>query len=445
MSLEELRQVGVLARVQEGELKLRDAAEILGRSYRQVKRLWKRYREEGPEGLKHRSAGRESNRAKPRKFRERVLRLVRKKYSGDAGKRFGPTLAAEHLASDDHLEVNAETLRRWMLADSLWSRARKARVHRQRRERKAHFGELVQMDGSFHDWFEGRGPRGCLMNMVDDATGTTLAQMGQEETIWAAAGVLRSWIEKYGVPVALYTDWKNVYLREPTAQEQMRGVVPVTQFGRMCQRLGIRIIGASSPEAKGRVERNHGTHQDRLVKKMRLKKIGNNEAANEFLREQYLPEHNRRFVREAAQPEDYHRRRPGKRELDEVFHLETERVLGNNWVVRHDNRYFQVQRQAGNYAPAKAKVMVCEWEDGRLDIRYRGQAVAWEEIAAPPPPVAQASKAAAAGLGNRKAVVPKADHPWRRGYGKMRPRRSPVPPPMPATPAVLAMAASATP
>lgn len=442
MSQGELRQVGVFGRVQEGELKLKDAAEILGRSYRQVKRLWKRYREEGPEGLKHRSAGRESNRAKPKKFRERVLRLVRKKYSGEEGQRFGPTLAAEHLASDDHVEINAETLRLWMLADGLWSRARKARVHRQQRERKAHFGELVQMDGSFHDWFEGRSRRGCLMNMVDDATGTTLAHMGQQETIWAAAGVVRAWIEKYGVPVALYTDWKNVYLREPTPQEQMRGVAPVTQFGRMCECLGIRIIGASSAEAKGRVERNHGTHQDRLVKKMRLKKIASEEEANEFLRQEYLPEHNRRFVREAAQPEDYHRRRPGKRELDEVFHLETERVLGNNWVVRHDNRYFQVQRHAGKYAPAKAKVMVCEWEDGRLDIRYRGQAVSWREIAAPPAPAAQASKAAAVGLATRKPVVPKADHPWRRGYGQMRPRKSPVPLPAPA---VLAMAASATP
>jgi len=153
------------------------------------------------------------------------------------------------------------------LAEGLWSRRRRRKKHCQRRERRAHFGELVQLDGSFHDWLEGRGPRGCLMDMVDDATSTTQAHLGKEETIWAAAGVLRSWIQKYGVPRALYTDWKNVYKRKATPGEQLRGEVPVTQFGRMCQKLGIRILAASSPQAKGRVERNHGTHQDRLIKK----------------------------------------------------------------------------------------------------------------------------------------------------------------------------------
>ena len=340
------------------------------------------------------------------------MRLVCKKYSGEEGERFGPTLAAEHLASDDDLEVNAQTLRRWMLAEGLWSRARKRRLHRKRRERKEHVGELVQMDGSFHDWLEERGPGGCLMNMVDDASGDTLARMGKEETIWEATGVLRAWIKKYGVPVALYTDWKNVYVREANAKEQMQGVVPVTQFGGMCQRLGIHIIAANSAQAKGRVERNHGTHQDRLVKKMRLKKIKTHAEANLFLEKEYLPEHNRRFRRMPSQPEDYHRAAPLAAELEEVFHLETERILGNDWVVRHDNHYFQIQAQSRNYAPAKSKVTVCEWEDGRLQIRYRDREVRWEEIPGPvpavTPPEAKATKL--------KPPKPKADHPWRQGF-----------------------------
>jgi hypothetical protein len=228
----------------------------------------------------------------------------------------------------------------------------------------------------------------------------------------------------------LYTDWKNVYLREPTVKEELRGVVPVTQFGRMCQELGIRILGAGSAQAKGRVERSHGTHQDRLIKKMRLKGIRTYAAANTFLATEYLPEHNRRFARVPAQTADYHRPAPGKRELDEVFHLETQRVIDNHWVVRHDNRYFQVQRQARYYAPAKAKVMVCQWEDGRLEIRYRDQAVRWEEIAAPTPPAARATKSAAASSGNRKPVIPPADHPWRQDYRKMCPHRAPEPPPV---------------
>jgi transposase len=160
-----------------------EAAERMELSYRQGKRIWQRYRVEGATGLVHRSAGREANRAKPKGVRRRVVRLVREKYGGAVGKRFGPTLAAEHLASEDGVVIGVETLRRWMLAEGLWSRARRRPPHRQRRERKAHFGELVQLDGSFHDWLEGRGPRGCLMNLVDDATGTILCRLGAAETI----------------------------------------------------------------------------------------------------------------------------------------------------------------------------------------------------------------------------------------------------------------------
>ena len=419
MSRRELRRVGVMARVKSGELKLVDAGLLLNRSYRQVKRVGRRYQAEGAKGLKHRSAGGESNRRKPEEFREKVLRTIRKKYSGGVGKRFGPTLAAEHLESEDQLTMDAETLRRWMLEEGLWSVARKRRAHRKRRERKKHFGELVQMDGSFHDWFEGRGRRGCLMNLVDDATSKTLARLGAEETIWAAVGVLRAWIEKYGVPLALYTDWKNVYVREPSEKELLRGEVPVTQFGRMCERLGIRIIAASSPQAKGRVERNHGTHQDRLVKKMRLKKIATYEAANEFLEREYLPEHNRRFATLPASGEDYHQPAPKRREWGDVFHLETERVIGYDWVVRYDNRYFQVQRQGRHYAPAKAKVVVCEWEDGRLEIRYRDRKIEWKAIDAPPAKPTTTRTGAAEKNSKFRPARPKPDHPWRGKYSEM--------------------------
>jgi hypothetical protein len=308
------------------------------------------------------------------------MKLVREKYGEGEGERFGPTLAAEHLASEDGLRIDAETLRRWMLEEGLWSRQRKRKAYRQRRERRRHFGELVQMDGSFHDWLEGRGPGGCMMNMTDDATSAVELRLGEEETIWAAANILRAWIEHYGVPQALYVDWKNVYKRAPTAREQLRGEEPVTQFGRMCEKLGIKIIAAGSPQAKGRIERNHGTHQDRLIKKMRRKKVGRHEAANEYLQQEYLPEHNERFRCVAAEAEDYHRRAPSAAELWEVFRLETERVIGNDWVVRYDNRLFQVQAQSRKWAPAQGKVVVCEWQDGTVEIEYRGQKLPWKEI-----------------------------------------------------------------
>ncbi len=205
MNRRELERVEVMGRVKQGDVWLKDTAAILGLSYGQAKRVWRRYRERGAEGLKHGNAGRESNRGKPKKLRRRVLSLIRKKYSGSEQERFGPTLAAEHLAEEDGIAIDHETLRRRMLEAVLWSRRRK-RKKRQRRERKPYFGELVQLDGSFEDWLEERGPRGCLMNMVDDATSTTEARMGKEETIWAAVGVLRAWIGKHRVPRALYPD-----------------------------------------------------------------------------------------------------------------------------------------------------------------------------------------------------------------------------------------------
>jgi transposase len=423
MSERELRRATVLAQVKSGAWRLVEAAERMALSYRQAKRLWKRYQDKGAAGLVHGSAGGPSNRASPPRVRTKVLRLIRQKYSGEVGQRFGPTLAAEHLASEDQIELSVTTIRRWMLVEGLWSRERKVREHRQRRARREHFGELVQLDGSFHEWLEGWGPRGCLMNLVDDATGTTLCRLGEQETIWAAVGVLRAWMEKYGVPRALYTDWKNVYVREPTQKELLQGTSSLTQFGRMCQRLGIKIIAAGSPEAKGRVERNHGTHQDRLVKKLRRKKIATHPAVNQYLEQEYCDDHNRRFAIDAASEVDYHLPKPAARQVREIFRLETERVVGNDWVVRHDNRLYQVEGPSRNHAPAKSKVTLCEWEDGTREIHYRGRKLDHHEIEQRPErPGAVAPK-------RRKPVTPAAahmpNHPWRRSYQDMKALRFP--------------------
>lgn len=387
MSKKELQRVEVFSQVQGEGWCLVDAAEILMLSYRQTKRLWRRYQREGAAGLQHRNAGRMSHRAKPREFREQVLKLLCEKYSGGPGEpRFGPTLAAEHLAEEDGLLLDAETLRRWMLKAGLWMRTRgRKRAHLRRRPRKEHFGELVQLDGSFHAWYEQRGPHGCLMNMVDDATGTTHTRLGKAETIWAAAHLLRAWIECYGIPRALYTDWKNVYKVAPTPKQELRGEEPLTQFGRMCARLGIRIIGAHSPQAKGRVERNNGVHQDRLVKKLRRQKIQEDAAANKYLAAHYLPALNRRFAKKPAQPQDYHRPCPSRAELDDAFRLETERWVSNDWVVRHHNRYLQLQPTRHQQRWRSALARLYEKEDGQLEVRLREETMAFEEISGPPP------------------------------------------------------------
>lgn len=421
MSAKELRRVEAFGRVKAKTLTLGQATTILGLSYRQVKRLWRRFRRRGARGLQHHGAGRQSNRRVAAATRRRALALIRSKYSGSVDTRFGPTLAAEHLASEDDVHVDHETLRRWMLAAGLWSPTRKRAPYRQRRERKAHFGELVQLDGSFHAWYEDRGPTRCLITMVDDATSQSSGRFSGEETIWAAVAVLRAWLEQHGVPHALYTDWKNVYVRAATDAEVAAGEVPLTQFGRMCAALEIRIIAASSPQAKGRVERNHGTHQDRLVKKLRRLGLADDAAANRFLATTYWPAHNARFAQPARASEDFHRAAPSARELDQIFRLEETRVLGQDWVVRYHNRALQVQRQSG-HAPARSTVTVCEWEDGRLTMEYRGQPMRWTEIPGgrptsvgagavrtpSPPPAAQPSH------------HPRADHPWRHGFAQYR-------------------------
>jgi len=325
------------------------------------------------------------------------------------------------------LQVDAETLRRWMLAEGLWSRQRKRR-HRRRRERKEHFGEMVQMDGSFHHWLEERGPEGCLIDLVDDATSTTRAHVGEQETIWAVADALRAWIERYGVPLALYVDWKNLYRRPATPGERLRGEEPITQLGRMCAKLGIEVIAANSPQAKGRVERQHGTHQDRLVKKLRRKQITSHAQANVYLETEYLPEHNRRFARAAARPEDYHRRAPSAAALHRIFRLETERTISNDWVVRYQSRFFQLQPQSRRYAPAQGKVVICEGRHGSIAIEYRGRELRWEEISPPARPSGQTATARDAKQGGgvsavKRPWVPPADHPWREAARRGMERR----------------------
>ena len=419
MSQRELRRVEVLARVKSKELKVVDAASLVGVSYRQAKRLWKRYREEGAKGLKHRSAGRRVARAKPARFRRRVMKLVRKKYGG-----------VRESGLDRRWRRNiwrVKTVCRWMrrrCGGGCWRKGCGVGDASGRR-----IGSGESGGGTLGNWcrwtevftigWKGADRGGCLMNMTDDATSAVELRLGEEETIWAAANMLRAWIEHYGVPQSLYVDWKNLYKRAPTAREQLRGEEPVTQFGRMCEKLGIKIIAAGSPQAKGRVERNHGTHQDRLIKKMRRKKIGTHERPTEFAA-RISAGAQRTVSAAAAEAEDYHRRAPSAAELREVFRLETERVIGNDWVVRYDNRLFQVQAQSRKCAPAQGKVVVCEWQDGTVEIEYRGQNLRWREIARAPVRPARSVPTAP----RRPKYIPASDHPWRAAWWSGRARHS---------------------
>jgi hypothetical protein len=404
MSKKERDWFRVLERVKKKEITLRQATQIMGGSYRQCLRRNKRYGQEGAKGLVHRGRGQGSNRAKDGGVRKGIIDRYQERY-GD----FGPTLAAEKLGKEGH-EVDHETLRRWLIKEKLWKKRRKRSPHRSWRERRAHFGELVQMDGSPHKWFEERGEICCLMNMVDDATGETLGRLDEQETTAGAMKLLWSWIDKYGIPAALYTDRKNVYVpdEKTAAKAELSGQEALTQFGRACKSLGIRIIQAHSPQAKGRVERSNGTYQDRLVKELRLEQISDIDSANKLLGESFADNLNQKFAVTPREKGDFHRSAKG-RDLASVFCIEEERSMTDDWIVRYGNSYYQMARQS-KQPPTTKKVKVRSYLNGELHFNYRGKDLVHAEL--PKRPVPTKAEAPTGGK-PRHIPTPAPNHPWR--------------------------------
>ena len=403
MSSKELRRKTVMDEVAGGRRKLRSAAEVLQISYRQCRRVYQRYRQQGDQGLIHRNRGRESNRKIGVEQRRQILARYQQRYAG-----YGPTFASEKLQADG-LGLDHETLRRWLLQEGLWQRQRRRGPHRQRRERRKRFGELVQMDGSHHAWW-GQQQR-CLMNMVDDATGRRFGLLFEQETTEAAMRTLWGWIGRYGVPQALYVDSKTVFRtdREPTREEQLKGEKPLTAFGQACRKLGIELIFAGSPQAKGRVERSHGTDQDRLIKEFELAQIQDLRAANRFLQQRYWKQINQKFAVDPADPQDQHRPAPAATTLVEVFSWEQTRIVQRDGTLSYENRCFQVLADNRIRPTLRAQVMVRRRLDGRLEILYGDHKLRFREIAKPsrPAPVVKTRLPA-------RSAKPKPEHPWRR-------------------------------
>lgn len=416
MSAKERKRMKTLSQVQEGTLKLMQAAELSGLSYRQTKRVWKRYREEGDKGLIHRGRGQASNRKIGNAFREGVLARCRDRYPD-----FGPTLASEYLGAEG-LRVDHETLRRWLMEAGQWTKKRKRQQHRQWRERRAHCGELAQMDGSHHDWFEGRREWAVLMVMIDDATNRTDARLYESEDTRAAFDLFARYARSRGLPYALYVDRDSIYTctREARIDEELRGEGPETQFGRAMKTLAVEVILANSPQAKGRVERRNGVFQDRLVKAMRLAGIRTLEEANRFLETTFLPELNRRFHVAAREPGDVHRSIPPGIRLKDVLCFEEPRIVQNDWTVRWKNRFFQIAPAHESLSLAKRRITVRERLDGSLALIYRNKSLRFTEHASRParPPPVRALKAHA-------VHPPSADHPWRKYPALAHPRPPP--------------------
>ena len=404
MSRHERKRMTIMAGVKSKALSQVQAAELMGLGYRQAKRIWRRYQDEGDAGLIHRLRGQAGLRRKAPAVRAQVLaRYAEERYAD-----FGPTLLAEELAKEG-IEVDHDTVRRWLLAEGKLTVRRRKQQHRQWRERQPCFGAMVQLDGSHHDWFEGRRAECVLMVMVDDATNRMRARFSEEETTRASYDVFEGWGRKYRLPRSLYVDRDSIYRCEGVASvaEQLAGRERQTQFGRAMAALGVELILANSPQAKGRVERMNGVLQDRLVKALRLAKISDLESANRFLDQTYLREFNRRFARPAASPLDVHQGRP--RNLDEILSWEQERVVGRDWTVACEGKWYQVDRQHEALSLAGRKVVVRTLRDGRVQLVYRGQKLKWRSLPDRPvrPQKIKSAKAA------RRRQLPAANHPWR--------------------------------
>jgi transposase len=355
MSEKERLRKAVFEMVMQGRITVVVAAAQTGLSYRQAKRLYRRYKSEGDAGLVHKHRGRESNRQHP--DREKIVSRYKERYEG-----FGPTLAAEKLMEEDHLYVNHETLREWLLEEKLWHKQRKRSPYRRQRECRAQFGELIQIDGSIHDWL-GDGKYSCLLNMVDDATGKTLAHLEAGETTRSVFLAMRKWIEHYGIPLAFYVDLKNVYV-------SMKETLTFTHVEKACKKLGIQIIKAYSPQAKGRVERNHAVYQDRFVKELRLKKIKTIDEANEVLANGFIDNLNKKFEKPARNPESAHIKR-NRIDLNQILCWEYERQVQNDWTFSFMNSCFQIEKKYGDVVRPKSKILVRRHLNGLISAWYK--------------------------------------------------------------------------
>jgi hypothetical protein len=381
---------------------------MLGLSERQVRRLVKDVRDQGDRGVIHGLRGRASNRRIPEAIRERTISLYQARYPD-----FGPTLATEKLMECDGLKVSDETLRRWLIEAGFWKKRRKRSGWRQWRPRKECFGQMVQMDGSHHDWLEGRGPKLVLMAYIDDATNTIYGRFYDYEGTLPAMDSFTGYVRKYGLPMSVYLDRHTTYKspKKLTEWEEVEGIESLSQFERALKELGVEVIHALSPQAKGRIERLFGVLQDRLVKEMRLEGIMTKEQANAFLKE-YLPRYNERFGVCPANEADAHVKLPSQVDLNRYLCIKTERTIRKDNTIALDGKLYQIEERGSK------KVVVEERLDGSLHVISKGVSLRYREITERP----------------KKEVVPKTDarefnrplkpakdHPWKRSWKNWMP------------------------
>ena len=408
MSIKEAERLGVMRQIDKKTLTIKRASEELALSSRQVKRIRKRYLEKGEAGLISQKRGKGSNRKIADEIRKRVILLMKTKYLD-----FGPTLAAEKLKEREKIQLSAETVRKWLIEEGLWKtkKRREKRVY-QRRTRRSRFGELLQGDGSPHDWFEGRSGKCTLLLFVDDATSnTTAGRFVPSETTEGYLGLLKEHLERYGRPLALYVDKHSVFR---VNREEMKKGVGITHFGRVVRDLDIELICAHSPQAKGRVERKNAVFQDRLIKEMRLRGINNMEEGNAFLPE-FLEEMNRRFGKEPAEAQDAHRPLRTKDDLNRIYARQEPRKLSKNLTFQHQGILYQIQTKTAHRL--RHGTVQVFWREGLpIEVEYKGTKLdyqKWAETVYEQPKVLNNKELEAKNWISRKPKKPGKHHPWR--------------------------------
>jgi len=372
MSQKDLNRIQIISKVKEKEVRQKEAAQILGLSERQIRRIVRRVREEGMNGLVHRLRGCVAHNKIDLQKRTKILKIYERKYFGFRG-----TLFCEKLQQCEGIKISKETLRQWLIAEGHQKKKRRKEKHRAWRPRKEYYGQMVQMDGSHHDWLEDRGPQLVLMGYIDDATSRVYAQFYDYEGTMPAMDSFKRYAKKYGIPQSIYLDRHSTY--KVTHYDQWKAKVfgdedPLSQFERALKELGVKVIHANSAPAKGRIERLFRTLQDRLVKELRLIGAKTLKEANEAL-EQYLKAHNSKFMVEPVRRANLHRRAPKAIDLDKILCIKTSHPLRNDFTVVHKKRLYQVLEYTG----AK-KIEIRELVSGRMEIVAKGRKLIFKEI-----------------------------------------------------------------
>lgn len=400
MSHEELKRSHIIQQRLEGHLIQKEVSAQLELSVRQVRRLEQRVRIQGAAGLIHGLRGKPSGRRFADALKRKVLGIYQRDYYD-----FGPTLASEKLFERNKIRISDETLRGWLIGSDIW-KVRKRKRYRCWRQRRARYGEMVQMDGSHHAWFEDRGEVCTLMGYIDDATGKKRGWFYEYEGTLPAMDSLKRYIRCHGIPMSVYLDRHSTYQgRGPgTIEEQLRGEVSLSQFERACKELSIQVIHAQSAPAKGRVERSFRTDQDRLVKELRLEGVKGLEDGNRFIRG-YWPKHNQRFAITARESVDMHRPVPKGMDLDSILCIKTKRVVRNDYTVMHGGEFYQIlDRRVGK------SVVVEEHTNGKKYLSFKGMRVRFKQI----PKLPVTMKGLKKFQGYNKSSIPASHHPWRQ-------------------------------